>query len=652
MRRYYFYHLRDNSMKQNSPTEFLFFLVTIFFIITSILSASPLPTDLDKIPAQENLPDLFKFNDGRKVKNLEHWSERRKELVEPLMYYQYGSIPPRPDIVTSRIDREKGHSSGIGKEIWKTLFIGSKRKLEMRLVIYQPNTPGPHPVIIEEEGSLGGSKNAVRFMKKNYLFIEYARHDLDPDKKNTVGPAQKAYPEYDWETLAVWAWGGMRVVDYLESRNDVDMKSIAITGHSRGGKMALLAGALDERISLVIPNGSGAGGAGSSRVLGPGAESIGMNDKPHWYHPRIRIFAENEAHLPFDQHFLKALVAPRGLFCIESTDDLYANPQGTYATSNAVRPVYDLYGLEKRNAIRFRRGGHTFSEADWTSLLDFAELTFFDREPKDGQSFWQIPAEVTPKPGTGGNPGFVKVGNPGNKGDYNYPRVGSFGSVKYEYEIGRYKVSNAEYSLFLNSAACESDPHGLYNSKMQIRKERKGGKLVYETYPATANAAVTYVSWYDAIRYCNWLGQSYKISDESLKAQRNKDAQYFLPTEDEWYKAAYYDPKRKKYNLYPLRDAHKIKNADQLPTKSNYGMLETSDHIWEWTESEVGKAFRGIRSDSWFQGNNRQAAGRYYSNPDMELGHLGFRVARSVSTKNLDKTTKIATPKRAKKLGR
>ena len=98
--------------------------------------------------------------------------------------------------------------------------------------------------------------------------------------------------------------------------------------------------------------------------------------------------------------------------------------------------------------------------------------------------------------------------------------------------------------------------------------------------------------------------------------------------------------KKEKYNLYPLRDAHKIKNADQLPTKSNYGMLETSDHIWEWTESEVGKAFRWHRSDSWFQGNNRQAAGRYYSNPDMELGHLGFRVARSVSTKNLDKTTK------------
>ena len=629
------------------------FLMSAVMMTATMSLAKDLPTDLKDLPTQRDLPDLFTFNDGKKVKSLENWKERRQELIKPLMFYQYGSMPPKPDQVMFRTDKEKNHSSGIGKEIWKTLIIDSKKKLEMRLVIYKPNTPGPHPVIIEEEGSLGGSKNAERFMKKNYLFIEYARHDLDPDRKNTKGPAQKAYPKYDWETLAVWAWGGMRVVDYLESREDVDMKSIAITGHSRGGKMALLAGALDERISLVVPNGSGAGGAGSSRVLGPGAESIGMNDKPHWYHPRIRIFAENEAHLPFDQHFLKALVAPRGLFCIESTDDLYANPLGTFATSDAVRPVYELYGLPERNAIRFRRGGHTFSQADWTSLLDFAELTFYRKAPEDGQSFWQLPAEITPKPNTGGEPGFVKVGNSGNKGDYNYPRVGSFGAVDKEYEIGKYKVSNKEYTLFLNGVASESDPDGLYNPKMKIRKEWKDGKYIYEVYPASANAAVTYVSWYDALRYCNWLGKSYKILNHDLSAERIVDAEYFLPTEDEWYKAAYYDPKGKKYKLYPLRDAHKMENSDRLESKSSYGMMETSDHIWEWTESEVGKAFRGIRSDSWFQGNNRQAAGRYYSNPDMELGHLGFRVARSIRPeKSKNGTNNSAKPKRAKKFGR
>jgi hypothetical protein len=628
-------------------------LIPLLWTTITISAAKGLPTNLKDLPPQNSLPDLFKFNDGTKVTSLAEWKERRKELVEPLMFYQYGSIPPRPDEVTFRTDKEKNHSSGIGKEHWLTLIIGSKRKLEMRIVIYEPKTPGPHPVIIEEEGSLGGSKNAERFMKKNYLFIEYARHDLDPDRKNTAGPAQKAYPEHDWETLAVWAWGGMRVVDYLEGRNDVDMQSIAITGHSRGGKMALLAGALDERISLVIPNGSGAGGAGSSRILGPGAESIGMNDKPHWYHPRIRIFAEKEAHLPFDQHFLKALVAPRGLLCIESTDDLYANPLGTYATSNAAMPVYELYNMTHRTAIRFRRGGHTFSEADWTSLLDFAELTFYDKAPVDGQSFWQIPAEVTPSPDSGGSPGFVKVGNTQNKGDYNYPRVGSFGSVNHEYEIGQYKVSNAEYSIFLNQAAHKSDPDGLFNSKMRIRKELKDGKFIYHPYPATANAAVTYVSWFDALKYCNWLGESYLISDQGRKVQRKANAKYYLPTEDEWYKACYYDPKNKKYKLYPLRDAHRIENSNKLPSKSSYGMMETSDHIWEWTESKVGEAFRGIRSDSWFQGNNRQAAGRYYSNPDLELGHLGFRVARPASAGTKKAEIKNAgLLKRARRFGR
>ena len=642
-----------NHKTSHFPIPFFYLLIaSLIFNVHSSL-AKELPTSLKEIPAQDNLPDLFKFDNGKKVKDLKDWKERRKELVEPLMFYQYGSIPPRPDKVTPKLDKEKAHPSGIGKERWITLIIDSKRKLQMRLVIYEPNTPGPHPVIIEEEGSLGGSKNAERFMKKNYLFIEYARHDLDPDRKGTEGPAQKAYPENDWETLAVWAWGGMRVVDYLEGRTDVDMKKIAITGHSRGGKMALLAGALDERISLVVPNGSGAGGAGSSRILGPGAESIGMNDKPHWYHPRIRIFAENEAHLPFDQHFLKALVAPRGLFCIESTDDLYANPLGTYATSRAAMPVYELYGVPERNAIRFRRGGHTFSGSDWTSLLDYAELTFYGRVPQDGQSFWQNPAEVTPRPDRGGESGFLRVGHAGNKGDYNYPRVGSFGSVNHDYEIGRYKVSNAEYALFLNWAACESDPSGFYNSKMRIRRELKGGKIIYGAYPATANAAVTYVSWYDALLYCNWLGGNYGTSLDDSTGQRNKGAKYFLPTEDEWYKAAYYDPKTKKYKLYPLRDSHKIENSEKLASKSSYGMRGTSDHVWEWTESKVGEAFRGIRSDSWFQGNNYQAAGRYYSNPNLELGHLGFRVARtSPESTNTNEVKKKSLQKKARKFRR
>ena len=135
----------------------------------------------------------------------------------------------------------------------------------MRIAVYRPPGVGKLPVIIREEHALGHLEEVPAILNRGYMFVEFAREDLDPDKPSVVGPAQQAYPEFDWATLAVWAWGAMRVVDYLETRDDVDREKIGIVGHSRGGKMALLAGALDERFALVAANGSGCGGAGCFR---------------------------------------------------------------------------------------------------------------------------------------------------------------------------------------------------------------------------------------------------------------------------------------------------------------------------------------------------------------------------------------------------
>ncbi len=613
----------------------VFPIVFSFCISVRAQEAPALPPSADAYPASSQFTDLFTFNDGSPVRDVNDWKRRRGELIEPLMFYQYGRIPPKPDQVTAIIDSVQEHASGLGTLYMMTLTIDSRKKLEMHIALYKPHPSGPHPVIIKEEGNPGASKNVSLLLAKNYILVEYARHDLDPDKNGVVGPAQKAYPECDWATLAVWAWGGMRVVDYLETRDDVDRQRIGITGHSRGGKATLLAAALDERISLAAPNGSGAGGAGASRVLGPGAESIGMNDKPHWYHERILLFSEQEAHLPFDQHFVKALVAPRGLLCIESTDDLYANPVGTFASSTAAMPVFELFDKAHLNGLRYRRGGHSFSTADWQTLLDFAEWTFYGRAPENVQPFGQHPAPVTPKPDSGGDPGFVMIGDPDNAADVDYPRVGAFGAVDHPFEIGRHKVSNSEYASFLNAVA-DSDPHSLYHPDMRIRRGGAEGRFIYTPYPATENAAVTYVSWHDALRYCNWLHGgdteegAYRFAGETIVAPRQAGARYFLPTEDQWYKAAYYDPNAKAYRLLPLRNMHELHGEEELPPKSSYGMLGAADLIWEWTESEVGEQFRGLRSDSWFQGNNPQSKGRFYSNPDLELGHIGFRIGKAV----------------------
>lgn len=614
--------------------------------LTALAHAQDLPTALSQLPASNKLPDLLTFHDGSKVKTIADWQRRRAELIAPLMFYQYGRMPPKPDQVTAHVDRVCEHESGLGTEEWITLTIDSRKKLKMRLLAYVPKTKGPHPVIIEEEGSLGGSKNAALFMKKNYLFLEYARGDLAPDKRGSLGPAQKAYPDYDWAMLAVWAWGGMRAIDYLETRSDVDMERIAITGHSRGGKAILLAGALDERIALTVPVQSGAGGAGSSRILGPGAESIGMNDKPNWYHNRILLFAEKEAHLPFDQHFVKALVAPRALLCMESTDDLFANPVGTFITSDAAMPAFQLHGTPNANALTYRRGGHSYSAEDWRVLLDFAEWTFYRRPPTEPIRSWQEPAERVPAERRNWEPSFVKIGRPGNKPDEDRPRVGAFGAVDHPFEIGKHKVSNVEYGKMLNAVAQIADPHHLYHPKMRINRVRSKTKPGFEYFPdlKTSHLAVTYVSWFDAIRYCNWLhgGKTergaYMFSAPTKVGPRTNEAKYFLPNENEWHKAAYYDPEKKNYARFHRTLTAITKNSTEdlrspkyHNSPSPFGMAGIRHRIWDWTESEAGLLFRSVRSNSWFQGNNRQAAGRFYSNPNLELGHVGFRVARPVT---------------------
>lgn len=386
--------------RPNYPVTVAVFGLISLFSTSAILRAdetSPWkpPASLESLPSTKGLPDVFLMANGKRVKSTADWQKRREEIKAMMQYYQYGHIPPRPDKVTAVVTKRKPHKSGKGTEEWLTLVIGSKQKLRMRAVLYIPKKDRPYPVVIREEGTLGRTKEVPIFLEKGYMFIEYARHDLEPDKKNVVGPAQKAYPDYDWATLAVWAWGGMRVVDYLETRDDVDTKHIAITGHSRGGKMALLAGALDERFALVVPNGSGCGGAGSYRVLGPNSETLGKITEPerwaHWFHTRLRWFDGKEDRLPFDQHFMKALVAPRALLCTDSLDDLWANPLGTQVTSVAAQKVFKFLDAETKNGLHFRRGEHDSNPEDWCALLDFAEWHFFGRAPKNPERFWQTP---------------------------------------------------------------------------------------------------------------------------------------------------------------------------------------------------------------------------------------------------------------------
>ena len=207
------------------------------------------------------------------------------------------------------------------------------------------------------------------------------------------------YPDCDGGSLALWAWAAMRVADHLCTRDDIDASQMTVTGHSRCGKAALLAGALDERFALVAPHASGAGGAGSFRIQPAGVETLYSITKPEryacWFHPRLRGFAGKEYRLPFDQHFLQALVAPRALLSMEALGDQWSNPLGTQQTFRAALPVFRFLGVGNKAALWFREGGHEVVPEDWTALLDYADIIFKEKPRTSG--FNRLPFPDKPK---------------------------------------------------------------------------------------------------------------------------------------------------------------------------------------------------------------------------------------------------------------
>ncbi len=379
-------------------------LLLLFTVWFPAVSADPagavdLP-EVEKLPVIKELPDPFRFLDGSRVTTRAEWEQRRSELKRIIQHYSYGHMPPAPENVTAEKLSSIPVFDGAAREEYLLLSMGREHTIKVNVQMLIPEGTGPFPVIIKNDRSHTGSPPiAEEIVRRGYAVVKYARTDLDPDENNVVGPAQQAYPDYDWATLAVWAWGGMRVLDYLETLDFIDTTKVAITGHSRGGKTALLAGALDERFTLVVPNGSGCGGAGCYRVLGPRSESLEAITDPkrfsYWFHPRLRTFAGKIDRLPFDQHFLKALVAPRALLSTDALGDWWANPLGTQITYQAAQEVFDFLGVPEKNGLHFREGGHDQDAEDWRALIDFADEQFFGK--RTGRDFKKLPFPEAPK---------------------------------------------------------------------------------------------------------------------------------------------------------------------------------------------------------------------------------------------------------------
>lgn len=248
---------------------------------------------------------------------------------------------------------------------------------------------------------------------------------------------------------------------------------------------------------------------------------------------------------------------------------------------------------------------------------------------------------------------YITVGDAGNPPD---PSTG-YGSVSYEYQIGKYEVTNAQYAEFLNAKA-STDSYGLYNTSMSgygITRSGSSGSYTYAVTSGMENRPVVYVSWFDAARFSNWLSNGQGNGDTETGSYNLNgaitglilpiaDAKVRLPSEDEWYKAAYYNGTTSTYSLYP-NGQNTITTADAnynlsmgfgatnvgsySGDPSSYGTFDQGGNVWEWNDAVIGLS-RGQRGGSFgttdialessFRGSSDPSVEDYY------LETVGFRL--------------------------
>ena len=408
----------------------------------SLTNAADLPSVSELKPVAE-LPDPLVMFDGGKVATPEQWNRnRRPELIALFQHYMYGRPPAAPQSIATAIHGVDSNYFG-GKATKKevTISFGPPGTPKIELLLVVPNSPpgkpaAPKPVFLGinfcgnhtllddptivlptawmPEHCLGcrehqatdagrGSQKEVwaveQTIDRGYALACFYCGDLDPDQNDFsdgvhpfyVAPGQVGRAPHDWGTIAAWAWGMQRAVDYLVTDPKIDRTRIAIVGHSRLGKTALLAGALDERIALVIPHQAGCGGTAPSRhKVGETVKQI--NDRfPHWFCGEFKKFNDQVDRLPFDQNCLVALCSPRPVLLSNAQEDTWADPEGQFRVLQAADSTYRLLGSKGLNGRSYpevdhlldtplgyyiRPGKHAMTTGDWKVFLDFADKQF------------------------------------------------------------------------------------------------------------------------------------------------------------------------------------------------------------------------------------------------------------------------------------
>jgi hypothetical protein len=391
------------------------------------------------------LPDILVYANKFKITSSEDWVRiRRPEIVALFEKYVYGRIPGIIPDVKIKIEKIDVAALG-GKAIQKNItisFIKERDTVQMDLLVFIPihaKKPVPlflgmnfygnqaihpdqgisitrsyildnpeyhiinHTATSESRGADSTSWPVERILERGYGLATFCCGDLDPDFddgfRNGIHSLLNLSDKNDSDmlsTISAWAFGLSAAMDYLETDEQINKDQVVVMGHSRLGKTALWAGAIDQRFAIVISNNSGCGGAAlSRRIAGETVKDINTMF-PHWFCRNFHEFNNRENELPVDQHMLIGLIAPRPVYVGSAEQDAWADPYGEFLSLYNAGPVYKLFGPEiitqdtlpeinkplwaGSMGYHIRTGGHAITRFDWEKYMDFADYQFNRKE--------------------------------------------------------------------------------------------------------------------------------------------------------------------------------------------------------------------------------------------------------------------------------
>ncbi|KAF2187483.1 carbohydrate esterase family 15 protein [Zopfia rhizophila CBS 207.26] len=362
---------------------FLAILLATAYLVTAQTST---PVACPSIPASVNyvanpkLPDPFLPLSGTRITKKDQWACRKEEIKQLMYRYEFGVMPPKPSSVTASFS---------SNSLKITVSEGGKSTSFSVSIKLPSSGTAPYPAIIAYGAPSLPVPNTV-------ATITYQNFDIAADNGRGQGKFYDIYgKDHSAGAMIGWAWGVSRIIDALEKTPDakIDPKRVGVTGCSRNGKGAMVAGAFEDRIALSLPQEGGQGGAGCWRI----ADEIQKNgttvETAHqivngdtWYSNDFKKYVDVVPTIPFDNHMMHALYAypPRGVLIIENTAIDYLGPPSNYHCAAAGSKVFEAMGI--KDYMGFSSNSHSnhcgFPSAQQPELTAFIGRFLLGKDSK------------------------------------------------------------------------------------------------------------------------------------------------------------------------------------------------------------------------------------------------------------------------------